>query len=76
MVAAVLTVLGVYFLSAPIMHERAFMEATSTGQGGAMYSAPWFNYTSMAAPPLILLGVAAAVVQLFVLSIRHTLRRR
>jgi len=30
----------------------------------------------MAAPPLILLGVATAVVQLFVLSIRHTLRSR
>lgn len=35
-VAAVLTALGVYFLSATIMHERAFMEATPMGQGGAM----------------------------------------
>ncbi|MFJ6003239.1 hypothetical protein [Arthrobacter sp. NPDC092385] len=73
-VAAVLTTLGVYLISAPMVYERQYAE--SLGQMTSQYSMPWFNYTSMAAPPLILLGVATAVVQLFVLSIRHTLRSR
>ncbi|MHA7181702.1 hypothetical protein ACX80J_16470 [Arthrobacter sp. MDB2-24] len=75
-VAAVLVALGVYFLSAPMIHEQQYMEQLTLGQMGTPYSNPWFNYTVTAAPPLIFLGVATAVVQLFVLSIRHTLRTR
>ena len=75
-VAAVLVALGVYFLSAPLIHEQQWVEQFELGQIGTPYSNPWFNYTVAAAPPLIFLGVATAVVQLFVLSIRHTLRTR
>lgn len=72
-VAAVLTGLGFYLLTAPMIHEQSFMD----GQGlTSPYSMPWFNYTGMAAAPLILLGIATAVVQLFLLSVRHTLRSR
>ncbi|OUM40990.1 hypothetical protein [Arthrobacter sedimenti] len=75
-VAALLVALGVYFLSAPMMYEQQYVEQSAQGQMGTPYSNPWFNYTVAAAPPLIFLGVATAVVQLFVLSIRHTLRTR
>jgi hypothetical protein len=75
-VAAALVALGVYFLSAPMIHEQQYVEQLALGQMGTPYSNPWFNYTVAAAPPLIFLGVATAVVQLFVLSIRHTLRTR
>ncbi|KQO01737.1 hypothetical protein ASF21_09070 [Arthrobacter sp. Leaf234] len=74
--AAVLTALGVYFFAAPSMYQRAFDEAMMNGQANGMYVNPWFNTTVLAAPPLILLGLATAVAQLFVLSIRHTLRTR
>ncbi|MFC3298501.1 hypothetical protein FJV46_01790 [Arthrobacter agilis] len=71
-VSAVLVALGVFFVSAPMLYaERAEVIASTT-----YYSSPWFNYTVMLAPALILLGAATAVVQLFVLSIRHTLRTR
>ncbi|MBG6224260.1 hypothetical protein IWX63_000815 [Arthrobacter sp. CAN_A2] len=50
----------------------AAFSAVQTGP----YSAPWFTHAGMAAPVLLLLGVATAVVQLFVLSIRHTLTAR
>ncbi|MHA7280424.1 hypothetical protein ACX80H_11785 [Arthrobacter sp. MDT2-2] len=75
-VAAVLVALGVYFLSAPLIHEQQYAEQFALGQMATPYSNPWFIYTLAAAPPLILVGVATAVVQLFVLSIRHTLRTR
>lgn len=38
------------------------------------YVAPWFSYATVAAPPLLILGIGTALGQLFLLSIRHTLR--
>ncbi|WP_104168507.1 hypothetical protein [Arthrobacter sp. SX1312] len=74
-VAGVLVALGAYLLAAPIIHAQQYAEAFPAGQMGP-YTAPWFSYVSMAAPILLMLGVATAVVQLFVLSIRHTLTAR
>jgi hypothetical protein len=67
-ISAVLVALGVFFVSAPTLYAE---DVATT-----YYSSPWFNYTVMIAPPLILLGLATAVVQVFVLSVRHTLRTR
>ncbi len=69
--AAVLVALGIFFLVAPVLYA----ETTPVLQSGAYYS-PWFNYTMSAASPLIFVGVATAVAQLFVLSSRHARRRR
>ena len=74
-VAGVLVALGAYLLAAPMIHAEEYAEAMSAVQSGP-YFAPWFTYTSMASPILLLLGVATAVVQLFVLSVRHTLTSR
>lgn len=74
--AGVLVASGMFFLLAPILYEQQYMEAMNTAQTGAGYVNPWYNYTSMAAPVLLLLGLATAIVQLFVLSIRHTLGNR
>ncbi|MCU1634548.1 MAG: hypothetical protein JWM61_3200 [Micrococcaceae bacterium] len=76
LVAAALTGLGSYFLSAPMLFERQYMEQLAVEASPVGYSAPWFSYASTAGPPLILLGVATAVTQLFILSIRHTFRAR
>ena len=74
--AGVLMASGMFFLLAPILYERQYLEAMNTAQTGGGYVNPWYNYTSLAAPVLLLLGVATAVAQLFVLSIRHTLGHR
>jgi hypothetical protein len=68
--AAVLVALGIFFLVAPVLYA----EITPVLQSGPYYS-PWFNYTMSAASPLIFVGVATAVAQLFVLSSRHARRR-
>ncbi|WP_043444183.1 hypothetical protein [Arthrobacter sp. L77] len=74
-VAGVLVALGTYLLAAPMIHAEQYAEAMTSVQMGP-YAAPWFSYVSMAAPILLMLGVATAVVQLFVLSVRHTLTGR
>ena len=74
-VAGALVALGAYLLAAPMIHAQQYAEAMTSVQMGP-YAAPWFTYGSMAAPVLLMLGVATAVVQLFVLSIRHTLTAR
>ncbi|WP_394249663.1 hypothetical protein [Arthrobacter pityocampae] len=74
-VAGILVALGVYLLAAPLIHAEAYAEAMTAVQAGP-YSAPWFTYTSLASPVLLLAGVSTAVAQLFVHSIRHTLRTR
>lgn len=74
-VAGTLVALGAYLLAAPMIHAQQYAEAFSSAQMGP-YAAPWFTYVSMAAPILLMLGVATAVVQLFVLSVRHTLTSR
>lgn len=74
-VAGILVAVGVYLLAAPLIHAEAYAEAMTSAPAGP-YTAPWFTYTSLASPVLLLAGVATAVVQLFVQSIRHTLRTR
>ena len=74
--AGVLTVLGAYFLAAPILSAEAYAQAMMSQSSTNMYSNPWYIYTINVAPTLILLGIGTAVVQLFVLSLRHTLRAR
>ncbi len=75
-VAAVLVGLGAYFLAAPMLYEEAYRERYLLEPSLDPYTMPWFNYTAAAAPPLILVGVATAVIQLLVLSLRYTLRHR
>jgi hypothetical protein len=75
-VAAILVALGAYFLAAPMLYEEAYRERYLQDPSLDPYTMPWFNYTVTAAPPLILVGAATAVVQLLVLSLRHTLRQR
>ncbi|WP_104180208.1 hypothetical protein [Arthrobacter sp. B0490] len=74
--AGALVALGVFFLAAPMLYEQQYMEAMTSGQPGGGYINPWYNYTAAAAPVLLLTGVATAVAQLFVLSVRHTLATR
>ncbi|MHA7218509.1 hypothetical protein ACX80L_06410 [Arthrobacter sp. MDT1-48-3] len=75
LVAGVLLAAGTYLLVAPILHDQQYLESMALAPSGPT-GPPWFQYTVTAAPPLILLGGGTAVVQLFVLSIRHTLRTR
>ena len=74
--AAVLTGLGIFFLSAPIVYAEEYAEQMMSQSGTAMYTPPWYSWTNAIAPTLVLLGLGTAVVQVFVLSIRHTLRTR
>ncbi len=75
-VAATITALGFFFTVAPIMYERRYAETPPADMSSSVYVSPWFNYTSQLALPLILVGTAAAVVQLALLSYRHTLTTR
>lgn len=75
-VAAVLTALGVFLTVAPILYEQQAGEQMALEPSPMGYVSPWYTWTSMSAPILILLGVATAVVQLALLSCRHTHRTR
>lgn len=74
--AAMLTGVGFYILSGPMLFEQQMATQVGDGATSAYATTPWVYWMNPAAPPLILLGLATAVAQLFVLSIRHTLRTR
>ncbi|MHA7209764.1 hypothetical protein [Arthrobacter sp. MDT1-65] len=74
--AGALVAFGVFFLAAPMLYEQQYLEAMTSSQPGAGYINPWYNHTAVVAPVLLLTGVATAVAQLFVLSVRHTLATR
>jgi hypothetical protein len=71
--AGVLVGFGVFFLLAPAVYEQQYLESFTPGQVAFPSVSPWYSRTAGLAPVLLLLGVATAVAQLFVLSLRHTL---
>lgn len=71
--AAVLLGLGLFVLSAPALFAESIEEQVLTT---GFYAGHWSQQSSTIAFPLVLVGSATAVVQLFVLSHRHTRRTR
>ena len=75
-VAAVLLGFWVFLMFIPVLFAESIQEAMQSGMQTSYYIGHWSNYSSTAATPLIFLGTATAVAQLFVHSSRHARRTR
>ncbi|KNC19715.1 hypothetical protein AC792_04895 [Arthrobacter sp. RIT-PI-e] len=75
-VAALLLALGMYLTFVPVLLAESIQEQMQSQAQSSYYMGHWSNSPGTIAIPLILVGTATAVAQLFVLSHRHARRSR